>query len=161
MRKIIFLAAFGVMVSGGAAFAGDPDVGCGWGTMAFKGQTGVAPKVLAATTNGILGNQTFGISSGTAGCSQGGVVKAELQVQMYASANLDKLASDMAAGQGESLDTLAHLIGIPNTDRGAFFGLTKTHFGEIFPSDQVTAGEMLTALKHLMATDQHLAQYVS
>jgi hypothetical protein len=161
MRKILVLAALGVMVSGGAAFAGDPDVGCGWGTMVFKGQTGVAPKVLAATTNGILGNQTFGISSGTVGCKQGGVVKAELQVQMYAGANIDKLASDMAAGQGESLDTLAHLIGIANADRVAFFGLTKTHFGELFPSDQMTAGEMLTTLKHLMAADHQLAKYVS
>jgi hypothetical protein len=161
MRKILVLAALGVMISGGVAFAGDPDVGCGWGTMAFKGQKGVASKVLAATTNGILGNQTFGISSGTLGCNQGGVVKAELKVQMYAGANIDKLASDMAAGQGESLDTLAHLIGIANADRDAFFGLTQTHFGELFPSDQMTAGEMLTTLKHLMAANQQLAKYVS
>ncbi len=161
MRKVLVLAAFGVMVSGGAALAGDPDVGCGWGTLAFKGQSGVAAKVLAATTNGILGSQTFGISSGTAGCNQGGVVKAELRVQMYAGANIDKLASDMAAGQGESLDTLAHLMGIASADRIAFFRLTKTHLGELFPSDQVTAGEMLTTLKDLMAADQQLAKYVS
>jgi hypothetical protein len=161
MRKIIVLAVLGVMVSGGAALAGDPDVGCGWGTMAFKGETGVAPKVLAATTNGILGSQTFGISSGTAGCNQGGMVKAELQVQRYAGANIDKLASDMAAGQGESLDTLAYLIGVSDADRDAFFRLTKTHFGELFPSDQMTAGQMLTTLKQLMVADQQLAKYVS
>jgi DUF3015 family protein len=160
MRKTIVLAAVGVMVSGGVAL-GDPDVGCGWGTMAFRGQSGVAAKVLAATTNGILGNQTFGISSGTAGCNQGGVVKAELKVQMYAGANIDKLASDMAAGQGESLDTLAHLIGIADGDRAEFFRLTKTHFGELFPADQVTAGAMLTTLKGLMAQDPQLAKYVS
>ena len=94
------------------ALAGDPDVGCGWGTQAFKGKVGVAPKVMAATTNGFLGSQTFGISSGTAGCSQGGMVKAEAQLRMYAGANIDTLASDMAAGQGESLDTLAYLLGI-------------------------------------------------
>ena len=161
MRKILVLVAFGVMVSGGAALAGDPDVGCGWGTIAFKGQSGVAPKVLAATTNAFLGNQTFGISSGTAGCNQGGVIKAELRVQMYAGANIDKLASDMAAGQGESLDTLAQLIGIGNADKVTFFRLTKTHLSELFPSDQVTAGEMLTTLKNLMAKDQQLAKYVS
>ncbi len=161
MRKVILLGTVAVMMSSLPVLAGDPDVGCGWGTMVFKGQSGVAPKILAATTNGIMGNQTFGISSGTAGCNQGGIVKAEIQVPMYAGANIDKLASDMAAGQGESLDTLAHLLGIAATDRGAFFHLTKTHFGELFPGDQVTAGEMLTTLKSLMAADQQLAKYVS
>jgi hypothetical protein len=161
MRKTLAIVAFGVLVSGSAALAADPDVGCGWGTMAFKGQTGVAPKVLAATTNGFLGNQTFGISSGTLGCNKGGVVKAEVQLNMYAGANIDKLASDMAAGNGESLATLAHLIGVSDADKPAFFHLTKAHFGELFPADEMTAGQMLITLKALMADDQQLAKYVS
>jgi hypothetical protein len=161
MRKMLVWAAFSVLVTSGVALAGDPDVGCGWGTLAFRGESGVAPKVLAATTNGILGSQTFGISSGTAGCNRGGVVKAELQVQKYAGANIDKLAGDMAAGGGESLDTLAHLMGIAAADTPAFFRLTKTHFGELFPAEQVTAGAMLTTLKGLMAEDPQLAKYVS
>jgi hypothetical protein len=154
------IAAIGVLASGGVALA-DPDVGCGWGTLAFKGQTGTAAKVLAATTNGTLFNQTFGISSGTAGCKRGGTVTAEARLNMYASANIDQLASEMAAGQGESLDTLAQLIGVTDADKPAFFSLTKTHFGALFPGDQVTAGEMLTSLKGLMANDAQLSQYVS
>jgi hypothetical protein len=150
----------GVLASGGVALA-DPDVGCGWGTLAFKGQTGTAAKVLAATTNGLLFNQTFGISSGTAGCKRGGTVTAEARLNMYASANIDQLASEMAAGQGESLDTLAQLIGVTDADKPAFFALTQTHFGALFPGDQVTAGEMLTSLKGLMANDAQLSQYVS
>ncbi|MBX3024656.1 DUF3015 domain-containing protein [bacterium] len=160
MKRTLVLAAIGVMLSGGVALA-DPDVGCGWGTMAFKGQTGVAAKVLAATTNSSLGNQTFGISSGTAGCKQGGTVTADARLQMYASANIDQLASDMASGRGESLDTLAQLIGVADADKPAFFAFAKRNFGALFPADQVTAGELLTALKGLMATDALLAQYVS
>ena len=159
MKKIFAIAAIGVMVCSGVALAGDTDVGCGWGTMAFKGQKGVAPKVLAATTNSILGNQTFGISSGTAGCNQGGTVTASARLSMYASANIDKLASDMAAGQGESLDTLAYLMGIDEAAKPVFFQLTKSHFGQLFPSDTVTAGEMLTTLRGLMATEPQLAKY--
>ena len=161
MRKIIVMATIGVMISGGMAFAGDPDVGCGWGTMAFKGQKGVAAKVLAATTNSILGNQTFGITSGTAGCNQGGTVMAAARLNMYAGANIDKLASDMAAGQGESLDTLAYLMGIDDADKPAFFQLTKSHFGQLFPSDAVTAGQMLTTLRGLFATEPQLAKYAA
>jgi hypothetical protein len=154
------MAAIGVLASGGVALA-DPSVGCGWGTLAFKGQTGTAAKVLAATTNSSLGNQTFGISSGTAGCQRGGTVTADARLNMYASANIDQLASDMAAGKGESLDTLALLIGVSDADKPAFFALTKRNFGTLFPGDQVTAGEMLTSLKGVMATDAQLSQYVS
>ncbi len=80
---------------------------------------------------------------------------------MYASANIDQLASDMAAGKGESLDTLAQLIGVTDADKPAFFALAKHNFGALFPGDQVTAGEMLSSLKGLMATDAQLSQYVS
>lgn len=161
MKRILVMAAAGVLASSGVALAGDPNVGCGWGTLAFKGQTGVAAQVLAATTNGTFGNQTFGISSGTAGCKRGGTVTADARLNMYASANIDQLASDMASGRGESLDTLAQLIGVEETDKAAFFALTKRNFGTLFPGDQVAAGDMLTALKGLMATDAQLSQYVS
>jgi hypothetical protein len=160
MKRTLVMAAIGVMASSGVALA-DPDVGCGWGTLAFKGQTGTAAKVLAATTNSSLGNQTFGISSGTAGCKRGGTVTADARLDMYASANIDQLASDMAAGRGESLDTLAQLIGVTDADKPAFFALTKNNFGALFGGDQVTAGEMLGSLKGLMASDAQLSQYVS
>jgi len=161
MKKTLVLAAVGILASSGVAMAGDPDVGCGWGTMAFKGQTGVAPKVLAATTNGSTGSQTFGISSGTAGCKRSGAIQADARLNMYAGANIDKLASDMAQGQGESLDTLATLLGVSDGDKPALFSLTKQNFGALFPSEQVTAGELLGTLSTLMATDQQLAKYVS
>jgi hypothetical protein len=161
MRKILMIAAFSIVASSSVALAGDPDIGCGWGTQAFRGNSGVLYKVVAATTNGSFGNQTFGISSGTAGCNQGGVIKAEAQLNMYAGANIDQLASDMAAGQGEALETLAQLIKIENADKPVFFQLTKAHFGELFPSADVTAGEMLGTLGTLMAADAQLAKYTS
>ena len=160
MRKTLALAAVGVLMSGGIARAGDPDVGCGWGSKAFHGQSGVVPKVMAATTNSSF-TQTFGISSGTAGCTRGGVVRAEVQLDRYAGANIDALARDMAAGGGESLDALAQLLGIDGADRAAFGHLVKTNFGALFPSDHVTAGQMLAALKRVMANDPQLAKYVS
>ncbi len=51
------------------AFADAPGgAGCGWGNMLFKGQRGVATHVVAATTNGTSGNNTFGMTTGTNGC---------------------------------------------------------------------------------------------
>jgi len=125
MKKRLLIVSFAILASAGMARA-DRDIGCGWGTMLWEGQEGVPQKVLGATTNGSFGSQTFGISSGTAGCKREGIIKVEAQTRMFAAANVDRLARDMAMGQGESLDTLAHLMGIDSADQPHFFQLTKS-----------------------------------
>lgn len=156
----------GVLVVGltlgcASASLADSEIGCGLGTQLWEGQSGLAPRVLGATTNGTSGNQTFGISSGTLGCSDAGVITASARTPMFASANLDRLAREMAMGEGESLATLAHLIGVSDADKPAFFELTKSHFGDLFAADQTTAGDMLATLDSLMANDARLAKYAT
>ena len=58
--KKLFAAA--LMIAAGSSAMAQNNVGCGWGSAVFNGQRGVAPQVLAATTNGTSGNQTFGIT---------------------------------------------------------------------------------------------------
>lgn len=149
----------------GAAPAGmalaDNDIGCGVGTILWEGQRGVFAKTLAATTNGVLANQLLGISSGTLGCQQGGVITAAARLPMYASANLDQIAADMAAGEGEALDNLAALYGIVEADRAEFQQTARANFAVIFADQQTTAGGMLTALEKVMAANKRLAVYVS
>ena len=156
--KRLLLAVLLTVVPAGASFA-DPDIGCGPGTQIWHGSKGVLPKVLGATTNGSFGMQTFGITFGTLGCHQGGTVTADARVQMFASANLDRLARDMAAGQGETLDAFAQLLGIRDGDRPAFFAFTQAHFADLFGSDEVTSTEMLGSLERLMASDSRFATY--
>ena len=74
--KKIFLAT-SILLASAASFAAANNVGCGLGTVVMGGQSGPAPQVLAVTTNGTSGSQTFGISSGTSGCSQDGVADAD------------------------------------------------------------------------------------
>jgi hypothetical protein len=158
MTRIILLALL-LVVPAGAAFA-DPDIGCGLGTQLWAGNKGLAPKVLGATTNGSFGNQTFGITFNTIGCHSTGAVTAEARLNMFAGANLDRLARDMANGQGETLDTLAQLMNIPASDRPVFSEFTRAHFSEIFAGEgEVTAADVLTSLRGLMAQDQRLAGY--
>lgn len=158
MRKIVLTALLGAM-SVGTAFAQKDNVGCGVGSMIFDGQSGVAPQVLAVTTNGTFGNQTFGISSGTLGCTQDGVVRDHRKVAMFTGSNLDKLASNMAAGQGEALETMASLMGIAEADKPAFYAATHEHFAAIFPSSDVTAEQVLAAVNDVLARDARLARY--
>lgn len=161
MLKKIIAAALICMFPVAFAFA-DNDVGCGAGTQIWEGQSGLAPKVLAATTNGIFGNQTFGITSGTLGCSSHGTITASARMPMFASANMEQLAHDMAVGHGETLAVMAQLYGIDNAaDRQAFYQMTKTHFAAIFPSSDVTAGQVIHAVNGLMAGNDQLAHYVS
>ncbi len=152
------LVALLVAAPMGQAFA-DPDIGCGPGTQIWEGSKGVAPKVMGSTTNGVIGLQSFGISFGTMGCNQGGMVTADARLRMFTGSNMDRLARDMAHGQGETLDTFAHLYGVSEGDRVAFNAFTRQHFAEIYGGDAVTEVEMLDSLDRLLTADPALAVY--
>jgi hypothetical protein len=153
--KKLFVAA--LMVAAGSSMAAQNNVGsCGWGSKVFQGQSGVAPQVLAATTNGTSGNQTFGITFGTSGCTQDGVVSSTWKTAMYIDGNRVALARDAAAGQGESLDALATVMGVKDADRAAFASTIKGQFATVFANEQVAAN-----LKSVLAADQRLAVYAA
>ena len=153
------LAIAGMLLTGGSAKA-DPNVGCGLGTQLLEGKDGLVMQVLAATTNSIFMNQTFGISSNTLGCKRDQVVTAQHRVNMFTGANFDQLARDMATGRGEALTTLAVLMEIDEPDRAAFYQLTKDNFVALYPADDVTSGDLLETLEHLMAESPELNRYV-
>jgi len=159
MKNKLIIGVLLVLSPIGVAMADSNNVGCGVGTIIFNGQTGVAPQVLAATTNSTLGNQTFGISSGTLGCADDGVVSNPVKVSMFLDNNLDKLAHDMAVGKGETLESLASLIGVDSAHKSAFFAVTKAHFAEIIPSEKVSTQDVIAALNRVLAEDSALAQY--
>jgi hypothetical protein len=158
-KKLVVVAVAGLF-STGAMAAGENNVGsCGWGSKLFDGQRGIAPQVLAATTNGTSGNQTFAVTSGTSGCTQDGVVKSTWKTAMFIDGNKEKLARDMSTGSGESLESLAKLIGVQDQHKPAFFQATKENFAKIFSSDNATTDQVLASLKQVLASDSELAQY--
>ncbi len=148
MRKTVFvIMAFSLILSFSAipvmAETVKDNVGCGIGTMIFQdSRPSVLAHILAATTNGILGNQTFGISSGTLGCKQPPRwVSNELNT--FVAANMDSLAKDIANGKGESLDTLAELMKVPAEKRADFNLKLHSNFERIFPSSTVQSADVL------------------
>ena len=134
--------------------------GCGVGTILWKGQSGVAPQILAVTTNGTLGNQTFGITSGTLGCTKDGVVSPPAEVRMLAISQLDNLAKDVARGEGETLASFATAMKVEEQDQPLLFAALKSNFARIFPADNVSADEVLVSIQEVMAEDDTLARYV-
>jgi len=152
-----------VVLPAAAAYAGaNPDngPGCGLGKLAwmdYEGQKQIAPQVMMATTNGTFGSQTFGISSGTSGCTNDGLIMKNKHINM-ASTMFEDLAQEMAQGQGEHLASLATLLGVPEGDQPEFFTLVQEQHKTLFPSGQATPLTMLQALQAAMAKHPVLAK---
>ena len=129
------------------------NVGCGLGTMLFQNNADRSSLLQAfqATTNGTSGNQTFGVTSGTSECKQPEKFVENDRVNEFVRANLDDLAKDIANGSGESLSTLAELLGVPAAEREAFYGALKTHFAEIFPGTEVEYAHVVDKILEVSA----------
>ena len=157
-KKTVGVAALAVMPSlGFSEAAGGP--GCGWGNLLFDGQSGLVPHLAATLVNGTSGNATFGMTSGTNGCSTDGELT-------YAGKSLlaqvmDEFAEDVARGHGDALDAVAVSLGIAQQDRAAFAALAHRNFTALFPHENVTAGEVIDTINSLMKTDAQLAKYTA
>jgi hypothetical protein len=161
MKKTIALIAIaGLTTLPGVAAAKD-STGCGLGTLVFDGQSGVAPQVLAITTNGTSGNQTFGITTGTLGCDSDGTIDHQGDTLAFTSDNLDQLAADVAAGDGETLATVGDMIGVDSAQQDRFARVMQDNFERIFDDADATANEVLTSMKRVMQQDAKLSSALS
>jgi len=148
MKKILVAGIFSAMIGAtaltGTAQAGivRDNAGCGVGQMIFGDKDGVLFQILATTTNGILGNQTFGMSTGTLGCKKAGFASND-RLDKFVSANMDLLAMDMAAGKGESLSTLAELMNIDKAAQEQFFASLQQNFSKIYTTENVQSAEVI------------------
>jgi hypothetical protein len=148
MKKVIVVAvAVASLVIAGAAFAGQAtqNTGCGLGSMLFKNNAdnSVVLQTFQATTNGIYGNQTFGITTGTSDCQQPKNFVSNERVNEFMVANMDNLAKDIAQGRGETLDAFAELIGVPSEKRPEFYSQLQNGFAKIFTSPGVQMASVM------------------
>jgi len=120
--------------------------GCGLGSMLIEGDNTWWKQVLAATTNGISGNQTFGISSGTLNCDSPTPGKMA-QIEAYIEANKMALANDIAKGDGETVSGLSKVYGCENN--AAFGQALKSNYRTIFPSYDVTTNSMASEINSI------------
>lgn len=159
MKKTILAGVIALAMTPLASQA-ETGPGCGLGAMLMEGQEGIAFNVLAATTNGTSGNQTFGMTSGTLGCDGEGTVTFAAAGD-YLDANMEKVARGMATGEGEAMDTLASLMGISAEDKTSFLQVSKSNFSTIFSKENVSSAEVMQSLTQVMAADQQLSKYAS
>ena len=165
MKKLVLLAVVGAFVAAqaGIALAANPDTGpgCGLGKIAWQNyphQKVIGIQTMEATTNGLMGNQTFGISSGTSGCTNDGKFWAQEKVNVFAALNFENLAQDMAQGQGEHLASLATLMGISAAQQPAFFAMTQEKYASLVAAGETSPVALVKALNEAVATHPMLAK---
>ena len=154
MKKILaIVVALGFAAPALVSAAGNhPMAGCGLGYVLFgHNDNSQVMQILAATTNGTSGNQTFGMTTGTSGCTEDGAVKFVKEVEVFAEVNLDTLRREMAMGQGEFVETFAYMISGSEAHVSSLTSLFQNEYKTLFPSSETTSGEMLAALSSLLS----------
>ncbi len=124
--------------------------GCGLGSMAFGSQPG-AVQILAATTNGLFGTQTFGITSGTSNCGPAAMADG---TRNLVETNRVALAKDAARGEGE---TIGALVVINRCEDSAAVGAAlQARFPAIFASEAASTEEVTKAILQTLHSDPAL-----
>lgn len=144
MKKLLVstcLAVIAVAVASTSFAASYGAAGCGLGSIVFKDQPG-AMQILAATTNGTSGTQTFGITSGTSNCGSP-LFASNNQINNFVAQNMDTLARDIAQGKGATLTAFAELLQIPAEQQGEFANKLQANFDQVFTSDQVVMADVI------------------
>jgi hypothetical protein len=160
MKKFLVVAALSVCSTSVFAQAAGGN-GCGWGQLLFDGQTGMATHILAMTTNGTAsGNNTFGATSGTNGCSTSGTIKYGGKSMVAVGNHMDEFSEDVARGDGEVLTAVAVTLGVAPDDRAHFKETMRVNFTTIFPSKDVTQEDVLANMWQVLGEDEVLNQYI-
>ncbi len=166
MKKILLVGAvlFALLGFTSSSFAaGYGEAGCGLGSLVW-GDSGHKSdpvfQILASTTNGTFGSQTFGITTGTSNCNDS-LMTVEKEREFFAAVNFSSLVKEMAMGEGENLDVLASLYGCDQSQFGSFGTAVQSNFGSIVTSSDTDSQNMLTNLNQVLSQDAALASSCS
>ena len=149
MKKNLLLGAcFAVALMASPAKAIDSTGGCGLGSMAWRGQSGIIPQVLAMTTNEISFNNTFGITFGTSGCDPNGRVTGGTGKMVLAviENNMEQFAMDASRGNGETIETIAGILDVDSKELGA---KAQQYFAYLFTDENAEAVDLAVKIMEL------------
>ncbi len=158
MKKVIALALVAGLVPSLALARGNhPMAGCGLGYLLLSNRDNEkVTQVIGATTNGTFGSQTFGISSGTSGCTADGAVKMARATEVYIDVNYDSLRREMASGQGEYVNTLAAMLGASESTRPQMVQMFQAEYNSLFPKAETNSAEFLQNLTETLSAHPEL-----
>lgn len=132
--------------------------GCGLGAVIWERNQNRGVQLLALTTNYSSNSQTFGISSGTSECTEGGAARKEKAREIFVAANIKDITREMAAGTGEYVAALGLLSGCNSRAIPAFGKKVQANYERIYPSATVEPNEVIRNLDSVIASDAALSQ---
>ncbi len=160
MRKVVILASAVALFTLGIANAEAANLnpstygtaGCGLGSLIFQDDPGLV-QVLAATTNGTFGNQTFGITTGTLNCVD--KRSTSRRAALFVEANREALVKDVSRGSGETVVGLSAIMGC--SDSKAVAASLQQNFSTIFPSEPASTDHITDAILETIKSDETTA----
>jgi len=161
MKKTLVTGTFALIASAHVVAAAPGGPNCGWGNMLFEGQSGMPAHLSATIVDGTSGNATFGMTSGTNGCSTDGTLTYGGKPLFGFGNMLDEFSQDVALGQGEALSAVAITMGIPAEQRPEFYSLLNRNFDQIFTSPDVSAEQVHNNMIEVLKRDSSFAGFVS
>jgi hypothetical protein len=109
-------------------------------------------QVLAATTNGTSGSQTFGITSGTSNCDP--AFPGVASTRQFVETNRQAVAKDISRGSGETLQSISRLAGC--RDAKAVGAVLQRDFRSIFPKASVNDAQVGESVVQSLKSHQEL-----
>jgi hypothetical protein len=136
MKKLMaWVLAASCLPSVALARGNHPMAGCGLAYVLFsKDDNSQGIQILASTTNNLWGTQSFGITSGTSGCTPDGTVAKNKEAEVFADVNYKNLQQEMAVGGGEYLNAFADILGVKADRRADLFQIFRQNYASFFPS---------------------------
>ncbi len=141
LALMILVASFAAMADQNSP-GGTDSCGLGWQVTQKKTFSATTTR---GTTNSVV-PPTFGMTSGTIGCEQHSVVKADMKQLHYADANYENLMTEIAEGQGEFLTGFAQTMGC--TGSSDFSSVLQSKYQTI--SSGKTPGELVRKVKAII-----------
>ena len=152
MKKwMIALSTLFVLTGTSFAATVSEDCGCGLGREMIGQEEGLGWNILGTSLNGISGNQTFGMSSGTLGCSKPTKFVMNERMDVFVSENMDSLAVDIATGNGENLDALMEIAQVSGADKAKACSALQTNFDSIYPAANVMDTDVAHSIRGILA----------
>ena len=146
MKKLLVVMVLFAFCGVASAAVNQSNYGCGLGTMLLGDKGGSKlMQTLITTTNATTTNQWIGITLGiqSFGCVNSAWTANEA-VDTFVQGNIDTLIRDVAAGQGDTIDSLASILEIRDVD--AFGSKLQENFAIIFPSADVEYSHVSNAI---------------
>lgn len=123
--------------------------GCGLGNQVF----GADNQILASTTNGTSGNQTFGITSGTSNCVDG---SRQARLENFIEMNRTTVSNDIARGQGETITGLTQILGCQDAEM--LGTVLKQNYQGVFSRPDISTQEIANGIQNTIEKSTELTR---